>query len=41
MGVRLTRKGEGIIEFQADNINMEFLETADFAKQAAALEDPS
>ena len=37
MGVRLTRKGEGIIEFQADNINMEFLETTEFAKQAAAL----
>jgi UDP-N-acetylglucosamine 1-carboxyvinyltransferase len=37
MGVRLTRKGEGIIEFQADNINMDFLETTDFAKQAAAL----
>jgi UDP-N-acetylglucosamine 1-carboxyvinyltransferase len=37
MGVRLTRKGEGIIEFQADNVNLDFLETTDFAKQAAAL----
>lgn len=37
MGVRLTRKGEGIIEFQADNINIGFLETKEFAKQAAAL----
>ncbi|MDQ3050737.1 MAG: UDP-N-acetylglucosamine 1-carboxyvinyltransferase [Bacteroidota bacterium] len=37
MGVRLTRKGEGIIEFQAGNINLDFLETVDFAKQAAAL----
>ncbi len=37
MGVRLTRKGEGIIEFQAIDINLDFLETADFAKQAAAL----
>jgi UDP-N-acetylglucosamine 1-carboxyvinyltransferase len=37
MGVRLTRKGEGIIEFQANDINLDFLETAEFAKQAAAL----
>ena len=37
MGVRLTRKGEGVIEFQADNVNLDFLETTDFAKQAAAL----
>ncbi len=37
MGVRLTRKGEGIIEFQAVDINLDFLETTDFAKQAAAL----
>jgi len=37
MGVRLTRKGEGIIEFQADNININFLETKEFALQAAAL----
>jgi UDP-N-acetylglucosamine 1-carboxyvinyltransferase len=37
MGVRLTRKGEGTIEFQADNINLDFLETKEFAKQAAAL----
>lgn len=37
MGVRLTRKGEGIIEFQADNVNLDFLETTDFARQAAAL----
>lgn len=37
MGVRLTRKGEGIIEFQAGNINIDFLETKEFAKQAAAL----
>ena len=25
MGVRLTRKGEGTIELQADNINLDFL----------------
>lgn len=37
MGVRLTRKGEGTIEFQADNVNLDFLETTDFARQAAAL----
>lgn len=37
MGVRLNRKGEGIIEFQASDINLEFLETKDFATQAAAL----
>jgi len=37
MGVRLTRKGEGTIEFQANDVNLDFLETPDFAKQAAAL----
>jgi len=37
MGVRLNRKGEGIIEFQASDVNLDFLETKDFATQAAAL----
>jgi UDP-N-acetylglucosamine 1-carboxyvinyltransferase len=37
MGVRLTRKGDSTIEFQADNINLDFMESKDFAKQAAAL----
>ncbi len=37
MGVQLTRKGEGVVEFKADNINIDYLETKEFAQQAAAL----
>src|SRR5688572_27875695 len=37
MGVRVSRKGNGLIEFQANQVNLDYLETAEFAKQAAAL----
>jgi UDP-N-acetylglucosamine 1-carboxyvinyltransferase len=37
LGVKVDRKGNGVVEFQADQVNMDYLETAEFAKQAAAL----
>src|SRR5688572_5105193 len=37
MGVGITRKEKGTIEFRADKVNPAFLETPEFAKQAAAL----
>src|SRR5688572_27233584 len=37
MGVSVNRKEEGVIEFQADKVNLDFLETKEFANQAAAL----
>lgn len=37
LGVKVDRKGDGVVEFQADQVNMDFLETTEFAKQAAAL----
>jgi len=37
MGVSIIHKAQGIIEFRADNVNLDYLETPDFAKQASAL----
>jgi len=37
MGVKVDRKGNGLIGFQANEINLDYLETPEFAKQAAAL----
>jgi UDP-N-acetylglucosamine 1-carboxyvinyltransferase len=37
MGVKIVKGGEGEVTFTADNVNLDFLETPDFAKQAAAL----
>src|SRR5262245_56588924 len=37
MGVKIKRNGSGSITFISDEVNMEFLESKDFAKQAAAL----
>ncbi len=37
MGVKVSRKGDGEVDFQADNVNIDFLETPEFAQQAAAL----
>ena len=37
LGVKVDRKGNGVVVMQADQVNMDYLETAEFAKQAAAL----
>ncbi len=37
LGVKVDRKGNGVVEFQADQVDMDYLETSEFAKQAAAL----
>lgn len=37
LGVKVDRKGNGVVEFQADQVDMDYLETPEFAKQAAAL----
>lgn len=37
MGVRVTNKGNGTFVFQADQVNLDYLQTPSFAKQAAAL----
>ncbi|MEP7167834.1 MAG: UDP-N-acetylglucosamine 1-carboxyvinyltransferase [Bacteroidota bacterium] len=37
MGVQTSKAGEGTYEFQADKVNLGYLETPEFAKQAAAL----
>jgi UDP-N-acetylglucosamine 1-carboxyvinyltransferase len=37
MGVRVNKKSPGVVEFIADRVNLDFLETPEFAKQAAAL----
>jgi UDP-N-acetylglucosamine 1-carboxyvinyltransferase len=37
LGVKVDRKGNGVVIMQADQVNMDYLETAEFAKQAAAL----
>jgi UDP-N-acetylglucosamine 1-carboxyvinyltransferase len=37
MGVKITRGGEGEVTFCADEVNLGYLETPEFAKQAAAL----
>ena len=37
MGVKINRKGSGVVEFCASDVDMAYLETAEFAKQAAAL----
>src|SRR5438046_200171 len=37
MGVKTNRTGQGECTFQADNINHDFLNTADFSKKAAEL----
>ena len=37
LGVKISRKGNGVVEFVASDVNLDFLETSDFAKQAAAL----
>lgn len=37
MGVKVEKLGKGHYTFQADNVDMEFLKTADYKKKAAAL----
>lgn len=37
LGVKVDRKGNGVVVMQADRVNMDYLETAEFAKQASAL----
>jgi len=37
LGVRVDRKGNGVFEFCASDVNMDYLETPEFSKQAAAL----
>jgi UDP-N-acetylglucosamine 1-carboxyvinyltransferase len=37
IGVKTSKVGEGAYDFQADNVNLDYLETPEFAKQAAAL----
>src|ERR1043166_8870442 len=37
MGVKVEKKAAGEFTFEARNVNMDFLETNDFKKQAAAL----
>jgi len=37
MGVKTSKVAEGTYEFQADKVNLDYLETPEFAKQAAAL----
>ena len=37
MGVRVRKIGHGEFEFEAKKVNMDFLNTVDFKKQAAAL----
>lgn len=37
MGVKVHRKGNGVVEFCASDVDMAYLETPEFAKQAAAL----
>ncbi|MGR6088329.1 MAG: UDP-N-acetylglucosamine 1-carboxyvinyltransferase [Arcticibacter sp.] len=37
LGVKVDRKGNGVVVMQADQVNMDYLETVEFAKQAAAL----
>jgi UDP-N-acetylglucosamine 1-carboxyvinyltransferase len=37
MGVTVSRKGNGVVGFCASNVNLEYLETPEFAKAAAAL----
>src|SRR5580765_365904 len=37
MGVKVAKITDDTYEFQADNVNMDYLETAEYAKQAAAL----
>ncbi|MEO5571050.1 MAG: UDP-N-acetylglucosamine 1-carboxyvinyltransferase [Bacteroidia bacterium] len=37
MGVKVSNVGEGAYDFQADKVNLDYLETPEFAKQAAAL----
>lgn len=37
MGVKVTRNGAGSFTFIADEVNLDFLESKDFARQAAAL----
>lgn len=37
MGVKVTSKGKGVFEFQADEVNLDFLQTQDFTNMASAL----
>jgi UDP-N-acetylglucosamine 1-carboxyvinyltransferase len=37
IGVKTSKAGDGAYDFQADNVNLDYLETPEFAKQAAAL----
>lgn len=37
LGVKVNRKGNGVVEFQADDIDLEYLQTDDFRKRAASL----
>src|SRR6185436_15299638 len=37
MGVKVNKTGPNEYEFQADNVNLDFLNSADFKKQAGAL----
>src|ERR1043165_1796944 len=37
MGVGVTKKGKGEFEFEAKNVNLDFLSTPEFKKQASAL----
>lgn len=37
LGVKIKRRGKGVIDFQADNINLDYLQTEDFKKRAASL----
>lgn len=37
LGVKVDRKGNGVVDFQADDINLDYLQTADFRKRAASL----
>ena len=37
LGVKVDRKGNGIVHFKADNVNLDYLQTDAFRQQAAAL----
>jgi len=37
IGVKTSKAGDGAYDFQADKVNLDYLETPEFAKQAAAL----
>jgi UDP-N-acetylglucosamine 1-carboxyvinyltransferase len=37
LGVKINRKGNGTVEFQADDVNLEYLQSEQFKKRAASL----